>query len=76
MLLFKALIYFYRTWGVNCGTSTGSYKSWRDMFIERPRVNFNGCYISKNTYIRNGENSFQDQFYRPWYLVAYYRYLR
>ncbi|CAG9859937.1 unnamed protein product [Phyllotreta striolata] len=65
-----------RMWGVNCGSSPGNYKSWRSMFIERSRVNFNGCYISKTTYIRNGENSFQDQFYRPWYLVAYYRYLR
>ncbi|XP_028154298.2 F-box only protein 9 [Diabrotica virgifera virgifera] len=65
-----------RVWGVNCGSTTGDYKSWRHMFIERPRVNFNGCYISKTTYIRNGENSFQDQFYRPWYLVAYYRFLR
>ncbi|XP_057651271.1 F-box only protein 9 [Diorhabda carinulata] len=65
-----------RIWGVNCGSSPGDYKTWRNMFIDRPRVNFNGCYISKTTYIRNGENSFQDQFYRPWYLVAYYRYLR
>jgi F-box protein 9 len=46
------------------------------MFIERTRLQFNGCYIGKTTYIRHGENSFQDQFYRPWHLVAYYRYLR
>lgn len=46
------------------------------MFIERARLHFNGCYISKTTYIRHGENSFQDQYYRPWHLVAYYRYLR
>ncbi|KAL1506487.1 hypothetical protein ABEB36_005845 [Hypothenemus hampei] len=64
-----------RIWGLNCGLPK-EYTSWRNMFVERPRLNFNGCYISKTTYIRHGENSFQDQFYRPWHLVAYYRYLR
>lgn len=65
-----------RIWGLNCGSSPGMYGTWRNMFIERSRLNFNGCYISKTTYIRHGENNFQDQFYRPWHLVAYYRYLR
>lgn len=66
----------YRAWGVNCGNSPKPYSSWRHMFIERSRLHFNGCYISKTTYIRQGENNFQDQFYRPCHLVAYYRYLR
>lgn len=61
---------------MNCGPTPGIYKSWRDMFIERPRIQFNGCYISKTTYIRPGEDSFQDHLYRPWHLVAYYRFLR
>ncbi|CAG9825348.1 unnamed protein product [Phaedon cochleariae] len=65
-----------RIWKFNCGSSPGEYKSWRSMYIERPRVLFDGCYISRTSYIRNGENAFQDQFYRPWYLVAYYRLLR
>ncbi|KAF7282466.1 F-box only protein 9 [Rhynchophorus ferrugineus] len=65
-----------RIWGLNCGPSPGLYGTWRNMFIERSRLNFNGCYISKTTYIRHGENNFQDQFYRPWHVVAYYRYLR
>ncbi|RZC10193.1 F-box only protein 9, partial [Asbolus verrucosus] len=65
-----------RVWGLNCGSSPYNYLSWRQMFIERTRLHFNGCYIGKTTYIRHGENSFQDQFYRPWHLVAYYRYLR
>lgn len=64
-----------RVWGVNCG-GLSNFESWRQMFIERPRVHFHGCYISKTTYIRHGENSFQDQFYRPWHLVEYFRYLR
>ncbi|KAI5630946.1 F-box only protein 9 [Phthorimaea operculella] len=49
---------------------------WRAMYIARPRLHLHGCYISKTTYLRHGENSFQDQFYRPWYLIDYYRYLR
>lgn len=65
-----------RVWGLNCGSSPYNYVSWRHMFIERTRLHFNGCYIGKTTYIRHGENNFQDQFYRPWHLVAYYRYLR
>lgn len=46
------------------------------MYIDRPRVCFNGCYISKTSYLRYGERSFQDQFYRPVHLVEYYRYIR
>lgn len=46
------------------------------MFYDRPRVQFNGCYISKTSYLRYGENSFQDQFYRPVQVVEYYRYIR
>lgn len=49
---------------------------WRSLFIERPRVNVNGAYISKASYVRQGEASFQDTNYRPCYLVEYYRYLR
>lgn len=65
-----------RAWGVNCGTFEPQYGSWREMYLERPRLRYNGCYISKTSYIRHGENSFQDQFYRPWHLVEYFRYLR
>ncbi|XP_039492351.1 F-box only protein 9 [Drosophila santomea] len=72
-----------KVWGHNVGTLEAQdsdvsnvYHSWRDMFIRRERVLFNGCYISKTTYLRMGENSFQDQFYRPVQLVEYYRYIR
>uniref|UniRef100_A0A0A9XGR1 F-box only protein 9 n=1 Tax=Lygus hesperus TaxID=30085 RepID=A0A0A9XGR1_LYGHE len=65
-----------RVWGVKSGNLSSEYPTWRDMFIRRPRLHFGGCYIAKTTYIRHGENSFQDQFYRPWHLVEYYRYLR
>ncbi|XP_050349160.1 F-box only protein 9 [Nymphalis io] len=66
-----------RTWGIECGTPRAhGYSSWRHMFVERARLNLHGCYISKTSYLRHGENSFQDHLYRPWYVVHYYRYLR
>lgn len=46
------------------------------MFYDRTRVLFSGCYISKTSYLRCGENSFQDQFYRPIHFVEYYRFIR
>uniref|UniRef100_A0A182R9C0 F-box domain-containing protein n=1 Tax=Anopheles funestus TaxID=62324 RepID=A0A182R9C0_ANOFN len=66
-----------RIWGVNLGVLKGTpYSSWREMYINRPRILFHGCYISRTSYLRSGENSFQDQFYRPIQLVEYYRYFR
>lgn len=66
-----------RIWGVKCGTpNVVGFSSWRQMYVERVRPRFNGCYISKTTYLRLGENSFQDQFYKPWHIIDYYRYLR
>lgn len=62
-------------WGINTGDLT-VYPSWREMFLYRHRVHFNGCYISKASYLRYGENSFQDQFYRPVQVIEYYRYIR
>lgn len=70
-------LYLRRVWGVNMGVLKGSpFSSWREMYINRPRVHFHGCYISRASYLRSGENSFQDQFYRPIQLVEYYRYVR
>ncbi|XP_053662094.1 F-box only protein 9 [Anopheles marshallii] len=66
-----------RIWGVNLGVLKGTtFSSWREMYINRPRLLFHGCYISRTSYLRSGENSFQDQFYRPIQLVEYYRYFR
>uniref|UniRef100_A0A1L8DD09 Putative f-box only protein 9 n=1 Tax=Nyssomyia neivai TaxID=330878 RepID=A0A1L8DD09_9DIPT len=66
-----------KIWGVSVGSPRAmGYISWRQMFQERHRVNFHGCYISKTSYLRYGENSFQDQFYRPVHLIVYYRYIR
>ncbi|KAK3087704.1 hypothetical protein FSP39_009395 [Pinctada imbricata] len=63
-----------RVWGVSTGKSR-KYGGWRNMYTQRPHLHFNGCYISKTTYIRNGEHSL-DGFYRPFHIVEYYRYAR
>ncbi|CAF1415951.1 unnamed protein product [Adineta steineri] len=64
----------FKTWGVNTGNSS-VHINWRHMFINRPHVVFNGVYISRASYIRQGEQSL-DTFYSPWHLVEYYRYMR
>ncbi|KAK4824971.1 hypothetical protein QYF61_022497 [Mycteria americana] len=63
-----------KIWGRSCNKLV-PYASWREMFLERPRVRFDGVYISKTIYIRQGEQSL-DGFYRAWHQVEYYRYLR
>uniref|UniRef100_A0A3B3T3R0 F-box only protein 9 n=1 Tax=Paramormyrops kingsleyae TaxID=1676925 RepID=A0A3B3T3R0_9TELE len=60
-----------RVWGRGC-TKMVPFTSWRQMFLERPRVRFDGVYISKTSYIRQGEESL-DGFYRAWHQVEYYR---
>lgn len=64
-----------RTWGEDCG-QLNQYDSWREMYICRPRICYNGVYINRTTYVRHGESSFQDSSYRPCFLVEYFRYLR
>jgi len=65
-----------RIWGPIQAT-TKVYPTWRQMFLERPRVLFNGCYSSKISYTREGERGFQDYGnYRAWHVVQYSRYIR
>lgn len=64
----------FKTWGTQTGKPL-SNTNWRHMFIHRPHVVFNGVYISRATYVRQGEQSL-DTFYSPWHLVEYYRYIR
>ncbi|XP_076457204.1 F-box only protein 9-like [Babylonia areolata] len=63
-----------KIWGKYLG-SCKKYGGWRHMYIQRPHLLFNGCYISRATYMRQGEQSV-DSFYRPFHMVAYYRFLR
>uniref|UniRef100_A0A914VYC8 F-box protein Hrt3/FBXO9 C-terminal domain-containing protein n=1 Tax=Plectus sambesii TaxID=2011161 RepID=A0A914VYC8_9BILA len=66
-----------RTWGaVRAETPCDAVPNWRQMYIERPHVWHHGAYIAKMTYVRHGESSFQDRFYRPWHIVVYYRFIR
>lgn len=60
------------------GSSTGKCKKfggWRNMYIQRSHLLYNGCYISKLSYVRPGEKSL-DGYYRPFHMVEYYRYVR
>ena len=51
--------------------------SWQQMFRLRPRIRFNGCYISTNNYIRPGQAApSQLTWSSPVHIVTYYRYLR
>lgn len=66
-----------QTWGLDCQSLQDSrYLSYRQMYFDRPRLETIGCYISKTSYIRHGDNSFQDRTHRPWHVVTYFRYLR
>ncbi|KAJ7382513.1 F-box only protein 9 [Desmophyllum pertusum] len=64
-----------RVWGVNCGSAVQWNGSWRLMYIKRPHLLFVGVYISKTSYVRQGEKNL-DMCYRPFHLVEYYRYMR
>lgn len=51
------------------------YPSYRTMFRQRPRIRFQGCYISTVNYTRPGHaNSMR--WNTPILIVTYYRYLR
>ncbi|KAH6656954.1 hypothetical protein BKA67DRAFT_553823 [Truncatella angustata] len=53
------------------------YPSWQRMFQQRPRIRFNGCYISTVNYIRTGHASGNHITWNsPVHIVTYYRYLR
>lgn len=49
---------------------------WRHMYYNRPRLNFDGVYISRTKYIRQGDTGFHDLTYRPFHVIRYYRYIR
>ncbi|VDK63429.1 unnamed protein product [Onchocerca ochengi] len=67
-----------RTFGVKYidSISFATLPSWRQIFITYPHPYLHGIYIGKMTYLRNGEASFQDQFYKPWHIVVHYRMLK
>jgi len=40
-----------RVWGGGILSCTSNQTIWRDLYISKPRANFNGCYISKVVFI-------------------------
>lgn len=64
-----------RIFGISC-TGVSRDIDWRQMFITVPHAYFHGVYIGKCSYVRHGETSFQDQFYRPCHIVVYYRHFK
>ena len=51
--------------------------SWRQLFRQRPRLRFNGCYISTVNYSRPGAASTDTRTWgTPIHIVTYFRYLR
>ncbi|KAL7787829.1 hypothetical protein V8C37DRAFT_389691 [Trichoderma ceciliae] len=54
------------------------YPTWKHMFRNRPRIRFNGCYISTVNYVRSGQASTNQSTWggAPVLIVTYYRYLR
>ncbi|PSN62682.1 hypothetical protein BS50DRAFT_126923 [Corynespora cassiicola Philippines] len=53
------------------------YPTYRDLFRRRPRIRFNGCYISTVNYTRPGASSPTSiSWNSPIHIVTYYRYLR
>lgn len=56
---------------------TPKYPTYRQMFRQRPRVRFNGCYISTVNYTRPGGTTTTSVTWNtPVLIVTYYRYLR
>ncbi|KAF1843697.1 uncharacterized protein K460DRAFT_290989 [Cucurbitaria berberidis CBS 394.84] len=54
-----------------------SYPTYRNLFRLRPRIRFNGCYISTVNYSRPGQSSPTSVSWNsPIHIVTYYRYLR
>ncbi|KAI8939731.1 hypothetical protein NX059_003477 [Plenodomus lindquistii] len=54
-----------------------TYPTYRTLFQRRPRIRFNGCYISTVNYMRPGQSSPTSLTWNsPIHIVTYYRYLR
>ncbi|KAL6051455.1 HIVEP zinc finger 3b [Balamuthia mandrillaris] len=48
--------------------------SWRSMWLTRPRIRFDGLFVSRNQYVRPGATEFT--YCQPVHLVKYFRYFR
>jgi F-box protein 9 len=52
----------------------GFDNSWRNFFLVRPHLRFDGIYVSRNTYCRVGVIEMRER--KPVHMVSYYRYWR
>lgn len=69
----------YNTWDQESFSSKDAapYQiNWKQVFTLKPRLNYDGVYISRTRYIRQGDVGFQDITYRPFHLIRYFRYMR
>lgn len=64
----------FDTWGEYVDKYEKDCKNWRHLFIDWPRIRFDGIYYSKNIYIRSGET--EGRYFQPIHQVYYFRYLR
>jgi len=65
-----------KMWTMECKSpKILGYETWRQMYIRRPHPIFDGIYIAKTSYVRQGDQSLGNS-YRHWQLVEYFRYIR
>lgn len=60
---------------INAAAALKPYKnSWKEMFLRKPHLRFDGIYVSRNTYIKTGVAEWRVS--NPVHLVCYFRYIR
>ena len=52
----------------------GYNSDWKSMWIHKPRLRYDGVYVSRNTYIKTGIAEWRVK--NPVHMVCYYRYIR
>ena len=52
-----------------------SFGSYRNLFFQCPRPNFNGYYLCKHKYVKVGEKTYKNSF-TPIHIIFHYRYIR
>ncbi|KRX78572.1 F-box only protein 9, partial [Trichinella sp. T6] len=66
-----------KIWKSRLGPLPSDFTSWREVYMNRAHLHFNGLYVSKASYVRMGERGYYDHIsYNPWHVVVHYRYLR
>jgi len=64
-----------RIWPHNCSREVHHlFGTWQRMFFTRPKVRYEGIFVSKNSYLRQGSTEWS--YHQPVHQVVYYRYLR